>query len=298
MIGKKQLLWLIGLTLVSFLLAACAVPQPTPTQTPVPTEQVAEWDLVFISDSSGRGVGERYAAYIESDLDVTVALHDLAIDSLSARSVLNALRDPEGNAYNLRLKQLGVTDLISEAEVVVFYANPVASTSETHPGDWDCVSFNPYVVDCSPETFDVYRADLDASYEEIFTLRGNSPTIVRAFDAYNPLYSVWSEHGVYGECMRCWENYNETIHQAAAAHSVPVARLWDTFNGPNHMRTQETKATLDPMGYTPSQPGGMSSLISCGSWVTNTLSPSSQGGSSLTQMPDDIAEPWWLYGQG
>jgi len=230
-------------------------PTPTlipPTPTTIATEEVTEWGLVFISDSSGWGVAERYAAHIESDLGVTVTLHDLATGSLSARSVLRALRS-EGTGYNLLLREL--PNLISEAEVVVFYANPVASISETNPGDWDCVSLSPYVVDCSPETFDAYRADLDAIYEEIFALRGDSPIIIRAFDAYNPLCSVWHEHGVYDECMRCWENYNETIHQAAAAHNVPVAHVYDAFNGPNHDEDPRDKGYIGSDGMHTSATG-------------------------------------------
>lgn len=202
------------------------------------------------------GVGRRYAAHIESDLGVTVALHDLVIDDLRARSMLNALRNPEGTAYDLRLRRFRLSNLIPEAEAVVFYANPVACVSETNPGDWNCVSSKPYVVDCSIETIDAYRSDLDAIYEEIFALRGDSPIIIRAFDAYNPLYSVYQEHGVYDECLHCWENYNETIHQAAAAHNVPVAHLWDAFNGPNHDEDPRDKGYIGSDGYHTSGTGG------------------------------------------
>jgi hypothetical protein len=38
--------------------------------------------------------------------------------------------------------------------------------------------------------------------------------MIRAFDSYNPLYSVFREHGVYDEWVRCMETYNASIHEA------------------------------------------------------------------------------------
>ena len=225
---------------------------PLPKPTTAPTEEVAEWDLVFISDSSGRGVGKRYAVHIENDLGVKVTLHNLAINTLSAGRVLAALRG-EGDR-DPSLSEL--PNLIPEAQVVVFYANPIHSISETNPGDWNCVSSSrPYVVDCSPETFDAYRADLDAIYEQIFALRDDSPIIIRCFDAYNPLYSAWREHGVFNDCLHCWENYNETIHQAAAAHNVPVAHVYDAFNGPNHDEDPRDKGYIGSDGMHTNETG-------------------------------------------
>jgi len=222
------------LLLVGTLLMGCTTsPRSTPTITfsEAPEKEKIEWDLVLFSDSSGWGVADRYAAHIEEDLDVTVEVHDLAASSLGVASVLAALRG-EGGPYP---SSVDVAGLVREAEVVVVYGNPLESISETHRGDWNCVSRTaPYARDCAPETFDAYRADLGTIYEEILSLRGDESVLIRAFDAYNPLYSVYREQGVYDECLGCWENYNQSIHQAAMAHNVPVARVFDAFNGPDH----------------------------------------------------------------
>jgi lysophospholipase L1-like esterase len=138
-----------------------------------------------------------------------------------------------------------VAGLVREAEVVVVYGNPLESISEVHRWDWNCVSRTaPYARKCAAETFDAYRADLGAVYEEIINLRGDEPVIIRAFDAYNPLYKVYREQGVYDECLGCWENYNQAIHQAAAAHNVPVARVFDAFNGPDHDEDPRVKGYI------------------------------------------------------
>ncbi len=267
---------MIGLTLVVLLLAACGGPEPTatpipptptpvpptptplpPTPTPVPptptpipptpttapTEELTEWDLFFISDGSGFGAMELYAEHIERDLGVTVRLHDSALFSLSAGRVLRALRGE--TEYHAVLQKLPTLVREADVAVVVLYANPLDSISETHPGDWRCAPPNYYVRDCSPETFEQYKADLDAIYEEILTLRSDAPTIIRAFDAYNPWYGAYRESGVYDECMRCWENYNEAIHQAAAARNVPIAHVYDAFNGPNHDEDPRDKGYLE-----------------------------------------------------
>lgn len=217
------------------------------------TEPGAEWDLFFISDSSGFGAGELYAEYIERDLGVTVRLHDLALGNLSAGRVLRALGGE--TEYHAVLQKLSTLVREADVAVVVFYANPLDSISETHPGDWNCVTPPYYVDDCSPETFEQYRADLDAIYEEILTLRSDAPIIIRAFDAYNPIYSLYRESGVYDECVRCWENYNEAIHQAAAARNVPIAHVYDAFNGPNHDEDPRDKGYIGPDGEHTSETG-------------------------------------------
>ena len=276
---KKLLLQMIGLTLVMLLLVACGAPQPAPTPTPVPptatpipptprpvpptntpvpptpttapTEELTEWDLFFISDSSGFGAGELYAEHIERDLGVTVRLHDLALGALSAGRVLRALRgEPE---YNAVLQKLPTLVREAEAAVVVFCANAGDSVSQTHP-ILGCVSPLPYVGDCSPQTFEQYRADLEAVYEQILTLRSDAPTIIRAHDAYHTIYSRYRESG-YDECVRCWENYNEAIHQAAAARNVPIAHVYDAFNGPNHDEDPRDKGYIGPGGEDISEAG-------------------------------------------
>lgn len=229
--------------------------EPTSPSTVTPAENIVEWDLVFISDSSGRHVGEKYAKFIETDLGVKVTLHDFSLSALSARSVINYLRDPDGLNYDLLLKSLRLVEVLPEAEVVVFFANPRSGEM----GDWDCVSENPYVVDCSIETFDAYQADLNAIYSQILAIRGDSPIIIRSFDAYNPLFSVFNEHGVYEECIGCWEIFNQVIHQAAENFNIPVARVYDAFNGPNHDEDPRDKGYIGSDGIHTSPAG--SSLI-------------------------------------
>jgi hypothetical protein len=202
-----------------------------------------EWDLVIFGSSQAWGIGELYAAYIEEDLGVKVTVHDEIAGSQTAYGLLKNLRELE------RLREL-----VSEAEVVTFQGSHTASISETNPFDYDCAfAWEFYVVNCSIETFDKYIADLEAIIEEILSLRDGSPTIIRAMDYYCPIYSEFKEQGIYEECSQCWENSNIAIHQAAAAYNVPVARVYDAFNGPNHDEDPHDKGYLLIDGHTNEQ---------------------------------------------
>jgi hypothetical protein len=246
------LLALLALTLpVAGCATSASAEPPPPTVAPAPDLlSLAEWDVVWISDSTGFNAAEVYASLIEEDLGVTVRLHDVAMGGLPARRVLQALRGDE-DVVGLMLNQL--PDLIREAEVVVFYANP----AESDAGDWNCVGPVFYVNDCSPEAFDQYRADLDEIYESIFALRGDAPVAVRAYDAYMPIFTLWEREGVRDACSPCWENYNQVIREAAAAHDVPLAEVYAAYNGPDHTEDPRGKGYISEDGEHPSEAGDL-----------------------------------------
>lgn len=216
----------------SLLLVSCS-PQPS-------LHEMEEWDLVWISDSSGWDVADVYASMVEEDTGKKVNVKDNWIGGLSAGNVYSALKGEP--TPNLILERLA--EQIKEAEIVVFYANPEASWEEGNPADWNCTEGIYYVNNCDMETFDTYVQHLEGIYQIIFELRDGQPTIVRAFDAYNPLIARFQENGVYEECKGCWANYNAAIHQAAASYNIPVAAVAEAWNGPNW--DQDPKAT----GYT------------------------------------------------
>ena len=215
---KKTILCMVVVVLASQLAACSSEPS---------LSELEEWDLVWISDSSGWGVANIYAAMVEEDTGKKINLHDQWQGGLSAGSVLSALQGTPTADMGLRQ----TADLIREAEIVVFYGNP--EDSEYDGTDWVCTSnLEPnYVNSCSMESFDPYIADLEAVYEMIFELRKDKPTIVRAFDAYNPLINLFKQQGVFEECKECWGNYNMAIHQAAEAYNVPVAAVALAWNG-------------------------------------------------------------------
>lgn len=216
----KALKILITLGALAVFLIAC-----TPIQD---LKEMEQWDLVLISDSSGWGIAEAFAAEIEQDLGIDVVVHDFATSELSAAEALQALLGENPRPGDGKLDNW--PEIIEGAEVIVFYANPI----NTATGEWDCMVFDTPPVDCSPETFNGYVETLDQIYKEIFRLRNDAPTIIRAFDAYMPWIEMWNRWGLEAECGVCWQNYNAAIHYAAEMNNVPVANVYDAFNGNEH----------------------------------------------------------------
>jgi len=196
-----------------------------------------EWDYVVLGDSTTWGFPKYFAAHIETDLGVKVKVHDRSVGGLSTGKLLKMLSDDK----ELR-------NIISEAEVVTFIANPgdhIGSRIITGEG-WH---------DCSPEALAKYKKDLDEIIGEIFLLRKGAPTIIRAMDFYVPIYREWKKRGEYEENKRCWEAFNRTIHQAAAEHKIPVACVYDAFNGSNHDEDPRDKGYIGDDGLHTNEKG-------------------------------------------
>jgi hypothetical protein len=225
--------FVIGILLVIGL-SAC-----TPAN---PFEGYDEIDLVLISDSSGWNVAGIYAGYLEEDLGIKVNVHDYANVPDTAREVLLALNGEGESRGNLMMDKL--PDVIKEAEIVIFYHNPEGSGLSQDVG---CIPPQFYAPDeISPELFAPYQADLEAIYEEIFALRSEEPIMVLAFDAYFPYYYWWEEAGVFDQCLTYWELYNQAIHAAAEKYDIPVAPVFDTFNGENHDQIPFDNGLISP----------------------------------------------------
>jgi len=211
--------------------------------------EMEQWDLVLISDSSGWDVADEFAIEIEQDLGIDVVVHDFATSEFSAKEALQALRGENPRPGDRKLDNW--PEIIKNAEVIVFYANPI----NTATGEWDCMVFDTPPVDCSPETFDGYVETLDQIYKEIFRLRNGAPTIVRAFDAYMPWIEMWNRWGLETECGVCWKNYNAAIHHAAELNNVPVANAYDAFNGSEHNEDPVEKGLIRSDGTHTSETG-------------------------------------------
>jgi hypothetical protein len=242
-------------------LAATSTPTPAsptplpPSRTPDSTEEaVAAWHLVVIGDSSLWQLGDAFDSQIEKDLGLNVELHDMALPSLSAGSVLQALQT--GKSGNFRLVQL--PDIFRDAEVVVvvMFVNPTDSVDPAKPLDeYECFLSRPPKA-CGPESFEKYTADLKAIWARIFELRAGKPAILRATDIYNPLVSPWTEHGVFEVCTECWQNMSDAARLAAEAYDIPFLSRFDAFNGADRTEDPREKGLISGDGEHPSQLAG------------------------------------------
>lgn len=242
---------ILAFVMAGLLFAACSTRTQTkapatpsgspPTQPPIatlPSKETIETeeglDLVIFGDSSLWGVGKYYAAYIEEDLNKTVRLHDMWEGNLSAVALLEKLRENEK-----------VQETVREAEIVVYFGNPEGSMT----GDWQCIEPPYSVTDCSPDTFMGYRDTMKAIVDEIFALREGKPTAIRATDFYVPILSLWREAAIEEACTICLENFNEAVHQAAQTKNVPIANVYDAFNGSAHDEDSREKGYIGTDGF-------------------------------------------------
>lgn len=210
--------------------------------TPPPSPTVEPWDLVWISDSSGSGgVPEAYAARIRADLGVPVRVHDAWTGGLTASTVLYILRgNMNGVLPSWGSGMVNLPDLVRAAEVIVVSGNPADSRDTSKPDTWNCaIDFEPEpdckpTTDCGPDYFAPYVADLEAIFDEIFTIRGGRPVILRTHDWYLPWgpARTWDTCNQTAVCVGCWHEYSDAIHRAAASRGVPVAGYYEAFSGP------------------------------------------------------------------
>ena len=92
-------------------------------------------------------------------------------------------------------------------------------------------------------------------YEEIFSLRNGKPTIIRAYDFYNPLISKHRENNIENECRECLETFNRTLQLAAEEFNIPFVSVFDAFNGKNHNEDPREKGYIGDDGIHASEQG-------------------------------------------
>jgi len=236
--NPEKLLITCLVLVLSLAFSAC---QSVPDVTPL--EDLDEWDLVWVTDSSGWGVAPIYGEMVEADTGKTVNVGDYWEGGFAAGEMLEIL---QGNYSGSDMKFQLLPERIAEAEIVVFYGNPRWSVYEPHPGDWECVPPGPwYVNDCDPEIFTLYKEHVKEVFQLILELRDGQPTIIRAYDAYNPLINQFKEEGVYEECKQCWGYFNEAFRVAAEEMNIPLAPVAELWNGPDFTVDPE-----DDLGYT------------------------------------------------
>jgi hypothetical protein len=248
MSSRKTMIHFLLLILAVFMVG-CAASNTGESRSKTAQEVIAEqgvqeWDLLWVSDSSGWGVAEIYGAYLAEDLGIKINVMDKCMGFLSAGEILMPLKGE--HTYNLELEKM--RNYFQEAEIIVIYGNPEKSISEENPMDWNCGQdgLNTcYVNSCGMEAFELYIEHMKEIYAVIFSEREGQPTMLRTFDAYNPrLVRQCTPDGAFDACLECWENYNKAIHQAADEMGVPVAGVFVAWNGPDHTEDPNEK------GYT------------------------------------------------
>jgi hypothetical protein len=240
---------------VSLTLAACASPPASPPASPTPRPELptgpdATWDVVVIGDSSMWELADALVDQVEEDVGVKAVPHDYALGGLSAGQVLQALESEEPPE---RLRLSSLRQDLEGAAVVVMFTNPEDSNNPENPMDFGQCFAAQEPRRCPPESFEKYRADLEAIWEHALELRAGQPVILFATDLYVPLVPRWKEKGVFEACTACWETFSDAIRLAAEAHDIPFISRYDVFNGPNHDEDPDGKGYLSYDGIHPTE---------------------------------------------
>lgn len=222
-------------------------------------DELEEWDLVYITDSSGMGVADKFADNIERDTGKTVRIsgYGYTVGGLSALRVLQALQSDPESLSDIKFKSLQAD--IAEAEVIVLFVTPRGDPSKggVHDeGMEKCIGCDGLPPeDCTLQLYEPYIENLKAIFEEILALRNGKPTIIRAVDFYNPLISEHRKLNMEIECTQCWEIFNTAVRQAADAFNIPFVSVYDVFNGLNHDEDPREKGYIGTDGRHTSEQG-------------------------------------------
>lgn len=237
--------WIV-LLLVVFPLCINSGCQSTTQELTMPTDQ---WTLVVIGDSSVWGLGTAFAAQIEKDVGVEVVLKDFAKGNLSADDVLKELSG-EGMRFDIRELPMALED----ADVVVMWVNPSDSFDPEKPIDIrGCLLNSPYLpITCSPETLELFIADVESIWAKIIEISDGRPIILRAMDIYMPLVAPHKKSGLTEVCSECFVNTSNAARSAAETYAIPFLSRYDAFNGPDHLEDPREKGYIVADGEHPS----------------------------------------------
>lgn len=198
-------------------------------------------DLLVLTDSSGWGLAERYAALAEEALGREVRVHDSSVGGTPITDILTWV-------------QAHLADAVAEAEIIVVYGFPgdlefagadflancfeasdAVLVSEEYTGEWvPGTPWEPIPAVATLDDWQPYRDALDAVYERIWELRDGEPTIVLTYDVPLGFLAPWGELGIEAECSANWDVQAQVIREAAEANGAGFVSVLDVFNGPNH----------------------------------------------------------------
>jgi len=194
------------------------------------------WDLLFFGfdDVLTERTAELYAEAVAEMLGTEVRLsRPSGFDHVWAATMLAQLK---GDRY----PPLG--DMVPPAEIIVLLSRPGESGDgsdayvvEDFERCWRLAARGePPTTDLPPDYWDIYRADLNEIYDELWNLRQGTPTVLITIDMYNPSLPQQRENKIDAECIAWFEAWSDVIAEAAGANGSLVVSLHDLFNGPNH----------------------------------------------------------------
>lgn len=96
------------------------------------------------------------------------------------------------------------------------------------------------------ETVEEFRKTYNSLLSDVVSIASPTDTYIRIMDIYFPWVGRYKEKVIYSSVKHYWMKFNECIRQAGNRNSIPVAYIFQAFNGP---RSGDDPADKGYLGY-------------------------------------------------
>lgn len=159
-----------------------------------------KWTLVVFGDAVASALAPYYAVRLEKTIGIPVEVKDWT--------------EPSSDPLLLLRQDEEFRRELASADAVFF----------TIPRDWFSVNdISEDVIGALPEKLAQYKASVDAILSELVSLRSPLVSFTRTIDAYG--YSSVPEIHQY------WSAANQYLTQVGTENLIPVAKVYEVFNG-------------------------------------------------------------------
>ena len=178
---------------------------------------VAEsWDYVVLGGTNGTRWAAEYGDLMESDLGVEIVYHDYYEANQKVSRLLW-----------LAMNNEGLRNDIKNAEVITIGIG-FSDILETIRFRFEFDAIDQRELEQAVEEF---RKTYNSMLSEIVSIASPNDTIIRIMDFYFLWVGRYREKGIYASTKRDWMKFNECISEAGDRHGIPVAHVFEAFNG-------------------------------------------------------------------
>lgn len=217
------------------LLCGCGGGSTTPSGT--------DWQYVALGDSlaagftASRGYVPRYAAYTETENGVTVRVQNMGRAGWTSSDLRDALRNDNA-----------MRNAVTSADVVTWN---IGGNDLLHAYrlflEGNCGGADNQ--DCFRSGVAEFKANWDAIVSEIVSLAQPGSTVIRTMDIYNPFIAEQMQLGSVNATVPYLEEVDAYIRTSAEQNGIPVARVYEAFNGASGREDPVSKGLISQDGF-------------------------------------------------
>lgn len=225
----------IGLFTAAACISAAQAPEPRTAKRVIAETRATRWHLVVLGDSILADFPARYADILKHQLGIDIDVSSYTVET--SQEMLGLLRQSGA------LRQ----DLVT-ADVIFFHVpRRWAGTYYDEAGVTPATSSVPQLEDRLKRALEAYKADVTAIVAEILRLRSPFDALIRTMD----VYADWNlddarREGVQPLLQLYWSAANDYLSAVATQSRVPVARVYEVFNGVSGNEDPLAKGYLRP----------------------------------------------------